>query len=294
MPHSAADNPASSPLSLQEAFERCPQLRAVIGDPRTVEVRDGLSNHVLRVSSEKGVFFVRLGGGGTKAQVNRYHEAHNMQLAASLGLAVGPAFIDPPAGILATRAVEGLNLVDDRLPELLGAHLAALHSAKVRFDGVIDPTRVFEGFCDHLSLVDVAFESVPMDALAELFEAGQPDRSSRLVPSHGDVSPGNCLIAAGRLWLIDWEFSGMADPTWDLAYAIQENGFNAKQEERFLGSYERANETEVQIEALKSMKSRCDAISALWALSQLAGGGDQSVFLPFARERFTRALKSGD
>ena len=41
-----------------------------------------------------------------------------------------------------------------------------------------------------------------------------------LVPCHNDPWPGNLLDADGpdgRIYLIDWEYSGMNDPMWDLA-----------------------------------------------------------------------------
>ncbi len=39
-----------------------------------------------------------------------------------------------------------------------------------------------------------------------------------LVPSHNDLVLENILIdATGQIWLIDWEYSSMASPYWDLA-----------------------------------------------------------------------------
>ena len=37
---------------------------------------------------------------------------------------------------------------------------------------------------------------------------------------HGDVSPGNIIIHAGRAVLVDWESAGLGDPAWDLATAV--------------------------------------------------------------------------
>ena len=43
------------------------------------------------------------------------------------------------------------------------------------------------------------------------------DRDSDPVPSHNDLVLENLLLAADRVWLIDWEFAAMASPYWDLA-----------------------------------------------------------------------------
>lgn len=44
------------------------------------------------------------------------------------------------------------------------------------------------------------------------------------VPSHGDVSAGNILVADGQVRLIDWEFAAMAPRAFDLAYLAVEAG----------------------------------------------------------------------
>jgi len=43
------------------------------------------------------------------------------------------------------------------------------------------------------------------------------DRDHEYVPSHNDLVLENLLLDDGRTWLIDWEFSAMASPFWDLA-----------------------------------------------------------------------------
>ena len=47
-----------------------------------------------------------------------------------------------------------------------------------------------------------------------------------LVPCHNDPWPGNLLDADGRIYLLDWEYSGMNNPMWDLADLSVEAGFD--------------------------------------------------------------------
>ncbi|WP_168206336.1 choline kinase family protein [Labrenzia sp. PHM005] len=300
MPQSNPDIPASLPKSLQTAFQQCPELFAVMGLPVAADVMDGLSNHVLRVTAETGVFFLRLGKGGAKAPVDRYREAHNVRLAAEIGVGVAPIFIEPSTGTLVTRSVEGLVASGDDLPELLGKQLASLHTSGLQFEGDINPTHVFENL---FSQVNGAWDALALELLdsdlrkqigdlAALFETSGTETGIEPVPSHGDLSPGNCLFASGRVWLIDWEFSGMAARSWDLAYAIQEHGFDAVAESRFLQAYQRQGGLKVSNRDLQITKARCDSISAMWALLQISKGRDRKVFAPFAHDRFTRAFNS--
>src|SRR5262249_30862919 len=53
---------------------------------------------------------------------------------------------------------------------------------------------------------------------AQAIDWANENASVPLVPAHIDPNPTNFLFSAnGHLHLIDWEFSAMADPCWDLA-----------------------------------------------------------------------------
>lgn len=278
-------------------FDLAPDIKAIVGEPVSGGIQRGLSNHVLRVETQNGVFFVRTGENASGAPVNRFHEARNLSLAASLGLAVPALWVSADKSILVTRAVECAETGHRGLPVLLGRQLARLHSSGVAFQGEIEPAQLFESYLDRIQpeidqlnsggrFPDLVNE---LASLGELFNKPATNGSCALVPSHGDLSPGNCLVAGGKLWLIDWEFSGMADPCWDLAYAIIENAFDSAAETEFLNAYQQASGCLVEMPDLQTMKAKCDAISALWALSQLAEGRDPEAFSMFARERCTRA-----
>jgi thiamine kinase-like enzyme len=57
------------------------------------------------------------------------------------------------------------------------------------------------------------------------------------VPCHNDPWPGNLIDADGRVYLIDWEYSGMNDPVWDLADLSVEAGFDAEQDRAMVEAY---------------------------------------------------------
>src|SRR5699024_9801749 len=66
-------------------------------------------------------------------------------------------------------------------------------------------------------------------------------------PCHNDLVAENLIEdAAGRMYLIDWEYSGYNDPIWDLTSHLLECEFTPVEEELFLQYYysREANETE--------------------------------------------------
>ena len=54
------------------------------------------------------------------------------------------------------------------------------------------------------------------------------------VPCHNDTVPENFVKDNEKLYLIDWEYSGMNDPMWDLAAHCLECEFSEDEEELFL------------------------------------------------------------
>lgn len=60
-------------------------------------------------------------------------------------------------------------------------------------------------------------------------------------PSHGDLVATNILIEPhGTIRLIDWDYAGWHDPCWDVAYAIQELGFDDNESAAFMTGYGRS------------------------------------------------------
>lgn len=251
---------------------------------------DGLTNRVYRLGTPDGDFVLRLPRAENAGLIDREAEAHNLALACEHGFAPPAVILDPCSGILLTRAIGPRASSEPVGPAALGRIVADLHSAPLAFRGVTDPdsliARQRADLGAHPDLV-ASFEP-----LADVLERLGPSSDVLApVPSHGDLSPGNVLFGSDGPVLIDWEYSVMAAPAWDLAYAILEHDFDAGEERAFLAAYaETGNSIEgLQREILK-MKIRCDAVSTLWALGQATKGNSATDFEAFARTRLKRAL----
>lgn len=231
----------------------------------------------------------------TAGMIDRNAEACNLGGAAEIGVALPPLFCDPETGILLTGAVDEVDCAPEDLANKLGHAIARLHASGLVFCGRLDPDNVYRAQQRSLSSApQCRQEMLLLDRALEKTRAMPNFGSSKhLVPSHGDLSPGNCLVTADKFWLIDWEYSGMSEPAWDLAYAVLEHDFSEELEVGFLNAYRAGGASEFcpSTEELQTMKSMCDAVSAAWALEQLMKGRDEATFLPFARARIERALQ---
>ena len=77
---------------------------------------------------------------------------------------------------------------------------------------------------------------------------------------HIDLVPENFIEAPdGHLYLIDWEYSSMNDPMWDLAALFLESEFTSAEEEDFLSHYE-SDKTPVSRDKIRIYKILQDII----------------------------------
>jgi thiamine kinase-like enzyme len=116
-----------------------------------------------------------------------------------------------------------------------------------------------------------------------------------LAPCHCDPLCENFLDTGARMWIVDWEYSGMNDPMWDLGDLSVEGGFDAAQEEAMLTAYFGHEAHAHDRGRMVIYKAMCDLLWTLWGLIQLANGNPADDFRAYADNRFARcrALMAG-
>jgi thiamine kinase-like enzyme len=90
------------------------------------------------------------------------------------------------------------------------------------------------------------------------------------------------------MWIVDWEYSGMNDPMWDLGDLSVEGGFSEAQDLAMLHAYFGAAPTPADHGRMVIYKAMCDLLWTLWGLIQLAEGNPAEDFRAYADGRFAR------
>lgn len=109
-----------------------------------------------------------------------------------------------------------------------------------------------------------------------------------LTPCHNDLVPENFITASdGSLYLIDWEYSGMNDPHWDLAALFLESQFSEEAQAYFLSSYYPEGLPPHTLEKILIYQILMDLLWSLWTDIKEAEGED---FGSYGRDRYARAL----
>ena len=112
-----------------------------------------------------------------------------------------------------------------------------------------------------------------------------------LVACHCDPLCENFLDTGERMWIVDWEYSGMNDPMWDLGDLSIEGKFGERQEEEMLTAYFSGEPKPAERGRVVIYKAMCDLLWTLWGLIQLANENPAEDFRAYADGRFQRCRK---
>ena len=262
----------------------------------------GLTNRVFMVSGPRGRHILRIPGNGTETYINRRVEAVAARAAARAG--VSPQVIaTTDDGLMLTVAIDNAATMT---PESFnanpaavaraGAALAALHRSGEKFDFRFE---LFSMIDDYLKILKAKNASVPEGypqalASAESVRRALNAQALPLVACHCDPLSENFLDTGERMWIVDWEYSGMNDPIWDVGDFAVEAQLTPENERVLRDSYFGGTPTPGQLGRYVIYKAMCDLLWTLWGLIQHADGNPVEDFWAYANRRFARCKKLMD
>jgi thiamine kinase-like enzyme len=284
--------------SIEEVIAAIPAYagRAFSAEP----IPAGLTNRNYRVAIDGEVVFVRIPGAGTDLlAVDRANELHNTRVAAAVG--VGPRVLHhvPPwdAFVLEwipSRTMSNVAFAEPGEPERVADTLLRLHAGP-RFRDDFDMFRVSARY---FRLVDERSIPVPagyrerLDRLPAIESALAVHRLPS-VPCHNDLLADNYLDDGERLWIVDYEYSGNNDPTFELGNTCQELGWDDARIQALCAAYF-GEATEPLIARMHLQMIMSDVGWTLWAAIQAAISTIDYDFAGWAEERWARARQALD
>ena len=266
---------------------------SLAGHTGPVERLGGLTNLVFRV----GDACVRLPGAGTEEYINRAHEAVAARAAADAGVSPEVIHADPQTGIMATRFVEGAATMtpvgfraDIGSVRRAGEAFHRLHTSGARFPFTFELFAMIDEYLAILSTKDVALPDGYHDVVreAEAVRTALARNPAQLVACHCDPLCENFLDTGSRIFIVDWEYSGMNDPMWDLGDLSVEGEFDAAQDQALLEAYFGGEPDAADRARMIIYKAMCDLLWTLWGLIQLANNNPADDFRAYADGRFAR------
>jgi len=259
------------------------------------EIPGGLTNRNYRLSVDGVPMFVRIPGQGTELlAVDRANELHNTRAAAEAGVGARVLHHLPEWDVMVLEWLPGRTMsnaafAEPGMPARIAAALRRLHAGP-RFRDDFDMFRLTEFY---LRVVDE--HAVPIPAgyrdripLLPRIEAALAVGPLPTVPCHNDLLAENYLDDGERLWIVDYEYSGNDDPTFELGNTCQELGFDrARTIELCTAYFGRATPALLARMHLQMIMS--DMGWTLWAAIQARISTIDYDFWGWAEERWGRA-----
>jgi thiamine kinase-like enzyme len=281
---------------VREALAALGLLAAGNRAPLPIARLPGLTNRVYKVETESGPVCVRIPGPGTAEIIDRRAEATHAHAAAALGIAPEVLLFESD-GLMVTRFVDGASMAPDHFKagsgtiERAATALNRLHAEARGFTRSFD---LFGTIDRYVSLLSRQGAELPAHLEAVLAGAARIRQALQVRPTeekpcHCDPTGGNLIDTGARVLLIDWEYSALNEPMWDLAYLSLEAEFDVAMDERLLSAYLGRPSTENETWRMVVHKPLCDLLSGLWALIQQASGNRAADFQAYAARRLNRA-----
>ena len=258
----------------------------------SVEQLGGMTNQNYLAKTTNKQYIVKFFGKGTEKLINRQDEKYNLELLKDLDLDVKNYLFDIEAGIKVNEYIESAITLDSTSIKTkfdkIAPILQTIHASGKELRGEFAP---FEEIKKYESLIEEKIPYANYEAVREAvfsLEKRLADLGVDRKSCHIDLVPENFIESPqGRLYLIDWEYSSMNDPMWDLAALFLESEFTRQEEEAFLSHYE-SEQTPVSREKIAIYKILQDAIWSLWTVYKEEQGAD---FGDYGVSRYQRAVK---
>lgn len=258
-------------------------------------IQAGLTNTNYRVVVDGVAQFVRIPGAATELlAVDRGNEIHNTQAAAVAGVSPKVTQTIPEWGVFVLEWLDATTMSNESLrapgmPSRIAEVLRELHAGPA-FRDDFDMVRLSERY---LAVVDERSIAIPsgyrehLDQIPRI-EAALGRHPLAPVPCHNDLLAENYLDAGVRLWLVDYEYSGMNDPAFELGNTAQELGFDDAQVAELCAAYF-GDASPALLARMHLQMIMSDVGWTLWAAIQARISSIDFDFYGWAEERWARA-----
>lgn len=260
----------------------------------------GLTNSNFKVEVDGTPYFVRVPGANTELlAINRENEYHNSKAAYEAGVGPNVLYYLPESCVMVLEFLNGKTMSKDSLnqpgmPTRMAQAIKKLHSGP-RFLTDFNMFRLPEYYLQICEEQSIKTPDGYLDRLStiETIEQAMFVKPLETVPCNNDLLAENYIDDGNQLWLIDYEYSGNNDPTFELGNTCQEMQFNDKQIAEVCAGYF-GEATVDKIARMKLNMIMSDVGWGLWAAIQAKISTIEFDFWSWAIERWGRAVQKMD
>jgi len=266
--------------------------RSVHAEP----VHGGLTNRAFCVHVDGTPHFVSIPGAQSELlAIPRGAEIDNTRAAAETGIAPRVLYQLPESGVLVTEFLQGRTLAKADMHaagmlERLAEAVRRLHTARP-FANDFDLFRLMHAYTAVLEADGLSFPPGFEGLRPRLTEMEAAANAHRLPPApcSNDLVPENLIDDGGRLWIVDYGYSGNNDPCSELGNACCEAGYDQAEMERLCAAYFGAAEPRL-LARMHLYAIMSDVAWSLWSVIQEHISDLPVDFKSYGSQRWERAL----
>ena len=291
----------------ETCYELLPEWQGL--DIRISQLSGGITNKLYRIQSEKGDYTLRVYGDKTDLFISRDNEAHAITEMCKLGVCAPLVKYLPEKGVTIVEFIDDAlvlknkHFLDSSLYPKIVAPIRKIHSSDVRLKKVFNPLIEIMKMSAILAGLDVKYKEFDI--------AGTIDRLVKLsgiinipeteyVPCHNDLLADNFILInenathkyASPMYIIDWEYAGMAPRYYDIADMFQEILAPRAAEEGIVTEYCRGDNAERTLFFVDLFKPFPDIYWFLWSLVQLNISTITFDYYNYGRVKYENAIRN--
>jgi thiamine kinase-like enzyme len=304
---SAATNLLDQEFTQEICYDLLPEWKGL--DVRITQLSGGITNKLYRVQSEKGDYTVRIYGDKTDLFINRDYEAQTIREMAKIGVGSNMIKYLPEKGVTIVEFIgDAIVLTNDHFldrslyPKIVDP-IRRIHTSGISLEKVFNP------------LVEVMKMSAILKRLGadypEFDIAGTIDRltvlssiinipESEYTACHNDLLADNFILIKEDalhkydfpMYLIDWEYGGMAPKYYDIADMFQEILSPRDAEKQIVEAYCEGYRFDQALYLIDLFKPFPDIYWFLWSLIQLNISTIEFDYYNYGKIKYENAIKN--
>lgn len=259
-----------------------------------IEPLGGMTNYNFKVGINHNIYVLRNPGVGLGNLINRKNEYSNISAIQDLQLDADLFYFQEQKGIKITKYIENAETLNPTTAkqnlEKVAVILKKLHTSNIIFQNTFDVFQEIQKYESRIkSSIETQFPSYTetrkkvLQLEKELNEMGR-----NFVSCHNDTVAENFIVSQDRIYLIDWEYSGMNELEWDLAAFCLENNLSSEVSKKFLQIYFSGKENVNHYKKVLIYQICQDFLWSLWTILKEEHGDD---FGDYGINRYTRCIK---
>jgi len=270
---------------------------------KTVSVQPlsgGLTNTNYKVEVDGTPYFVRVPGASTELlAIDRNNEYHNSKAAAEANVGPKVLYHFPEYNVMVLEFLNGRTMSKDLLsapgmPTRMAKVIKKLHGGP-RFYSDFNMFRLTEYYLTICADRDIRIPDGYRERMLTVakIEQAMAVKPLATVPCNNDLLAENYIDDGKHLWLIDYEYSGNNDPTFELGNTCQEMQFDEVRIHEVCAAYF-GTDSASMIARMKLNMVMSDVGWGLWAAIQENISKIEFDFWGWAIERWGRAVEKMD